>query len=504
MTSEHFAPQKRTIPIGALGSSQDSSFFNLGHNVWKTARAEKVAILVDAAAYFRQIQMAFEQAQREIWIVGWDFDPDILIDPAAHDPQTLSHLLERALDRTPDLRVRILVWAFGPLYSGKSLKLFRKRGILSHERVTIAFDLRHPFFGSHHQKLVTIDAGLGFVGGMDLTARRWDDSDHRPDNPMRVTPDGKPYDPVHDVQAAVSGPATQMIRALVRRRWYHATGEVVEPVETNADQWPASLPADFSGCQTALSRTEPHRDRLRSRRESINLIHDVLRQARKHIYIEAQYLASFGLAEVLLKRLYEEDGPEIVVVVTRSSHGLIEKLVMGDNRDRLIRKLKRADRHDRLWVMYPVVPDTAGAEREILVHSKVLIVDDLFLRVGSSNLNRRSEGLDTEADFSIEGRDDGCRKGIASVCARLLAEHLASTPSEVHNVLEATGSLRETIRRLNRSTRGLRHFDIDLARGPTQAVAGTALADPRRPFHPIATVRGFVERVISRLFGLGA
>ncbi|CAN7762951.1 phospholipase [Ensifer sp. NM-2] len=481
-----------------------ASIFKAGDNVWRTEIADRISILVDAADYFKQVRSAFERARREIWIVGWDFNPDIILEPGSERPESLAELLGRILASNPDLEVRILVWGFGPLYSGKSLKIFRKQGILEHERVRIAFDLRHPFFGSHHQKLVTVDANLAFLGGIDLTARRWDNSRHDPDNPQRVTPDGKAYDPVHDVQAAVHGQAAQMIGALVRRRWFHATREVIEPLENPVTLWPPGLAADFTDCRIALSRTEAHGDRRRSRRESITLVHDILRAARKHIYIEAQYLASFGVGDILLERLCEQDGPEIVILVTRISHGLLEKLIMGDNRDRLIRKLKRADRDDRLWVMYPVVPDNQGNEREILVHSKVLVVDDHFLRVGSSNLNRRSEGLDTEADLTIEGLTTSCRHSVSTVRNRLLAEHLGTTPDAVHDVFAKTNSLMETIRRLNKSARGLRHFDIDITRGPTKEIAGTTLIDPRKPFHPLVWLRSRAKRVISRLLGLWA
>ena len=38
----------------------------------------------------------------------------------------------------------------------------------------------------------------------------------------------------------------------------------------------------------------------------------------------------------------------------------------------------------------------------IYVHAKVLTIDDRLLRVGSSNLNNRSMGFDTECDLAIE------------------------------------------------------------------------------------------------------
>ena len=43
-----------------------------GRNVWETHPADKVLFLIDADAYFRQIQPVLKKARRSIWIVGWD------------------------------------------------------------------------------------------------------------------------------------------------------------------------------------------------------------------------------------------------------------------------------------------------------------------------------------------------------------------------------------------------------------------------------------------------
>ncbi|MFX9065720.1 hypothetical protein ABTN38_20450, partial [Acinetobacter baumannii] len=82
-----------------------------------------------------------------------------------------------------------------------------------------------------------------------------------------------------------------------------------------------------------------------------------------------------------VQRLQDPDGPEIVVVMTHKARGWFEKLIMGFNRDRLVRRLKKADRYDRLRIFYPVVP---GARRacDVHVHAKLLIVDDRLIRVG--------------------------------------------------------------------------------------------------------------------------
>ena len=60
-----------------------------------------------------------------------------------------------------------------------------------------------------------------------------------------------------------------------------------------------------------------------------------------------------------------------------------------------------------------------------MVHSKVMIVDDRLLRVGSANLNNRSMGTDTECDLAIEARNgDRARTRSATsarACSRIIA-----------------------------------------------------------------------------------
>ena len=134
------------------------------------------------------------------------------------------------------------------------------------------------------------------------------------------------------------------------------------------------------------------------------------------------------VGDVLERHLADPDGPEIVVIQTHESHGWAEELVMGSNRDRLIRRLRKCDHHDRLRVYYPVIPDGKGGECQVLIHSKLVIVDDVFLRIGSSNLNNRSIGLDSECDLAIEATTDEMKSTIVRLRDRLLAEHLEVDP----------------------------------------------------------------------------
>lgn len=468
-------------------------------NAWQVGTVDKAAFLIDGAAYFSALDQALREAAHTIWIVGWDFNPDIRLRPH-QSSETLGELLLSLADEKPALQIRILVWGMGPVYSGKSLRLFRESGFSAHPQISMRFDLRHPVRGCHHQKLVSIDDTLGFLGGIDLTARRWDEPDHRMANTLRRAPDGVPYDPVHDIQSMVSGSAARLIGDVARRRWRRATGQRLEPVPEAGASWPIGIAPDLTDATAAIALTEPGLIGKRGHYEAFRLTRDAIMAARNLIYIETQYLASFGVARAIAKRLKEIDGPEITVLVTKSSHGFLEKLTMGNNRDRLIRRLKRIDRYDRLRVMYAVVPGKDGGQQELVIHSKLLIVDDDFVRIGSSNLNNRSEGLDTECDLAIEASSDAHRHAISALRYRLVAEHLGVTPETVRETEELKRSTNDALEALNTGQRGLRHFAIDVAQGETSPLTGTGLVDPRRPYWPLQKLRLRLGRLAAAIF----
>jgi phospholipase D1/2 len=472
-----------------------------GRNVWRSANAERIAFLIDGEDYFRRLDEVLRLAQKSIFIVGWDFNPDICLRPHDEGSETIGALLRRLVEERPDLQIRLLVWGMGPVYSGKSLKMFGKMEWADHPRIDLRFDFRHPLRASHHQKFVVIDDRTAFLGGIDLTARRWDDRQHVAVNPSRVSPDGTAYGPVHDMQTIVTGETAMLIGDTARRRWRKATGEELDSVSLPGEApWPTDLAPALEACPTGLALTEPWKWKgRRGHREAIRLTHDAVKAAERHLYIETQYLASFGVARTLAKRLRRQDGPEIVVIVTRESHGFLEKLMMGHNRTRLIRRLKRADRYDRLRVFYAVTPDGKGGEQEIIVHSKLIIADDRFVRVGSSNLNNRSEGLDTESDLAVEtDAEAGCR-AIAELRADLLAEHLDADRDLVRRTFEETASLIRTIEMLNVNGRHLKPFDIDVEKGETESLVGTGIIDPKQPFWPIPQIHSGFRRLIGRL-----
>ncbi|QRM30975.1 phospholipase D-like domain-containing protein [Microvirga sp. VF16] len=464
-----------------------------GQNCWRVAQADRASVLIDGAPYFAHLESALRKAQRSILIIGWDFDGSIRLRPDAspEDSPPLGPFLRSLVEERPDLEVRILVWSIAIVHApGAPGPLIFGADWQNHPRLQVKLDTHHPLYAAHHQKIVCIDDTLAFVGGMDLTVERWDTCRHACDDPIRLKDDGSIYEPVHDLQMAVDGDAARSIAEIGYERWKFATGEELTPSTNGSAPWPSGLVPDFRKAPIAIARTYPAWGEQPAAGEAAALTLDALSAAKKMIYIEAQYMTAPYVGDVLERHLADPDGPEIVVIQTHESHGWAEELVMGTNRDRLIRRLRKCDHHDRLRVYYPVTPDGEGGECQILIHSKLIIIDDVLLRVGSSNLNNRSIGLDSECDAAVEATTEEMRQTIVQLRNRLLAEHLEVDPDVFARTLECEGgSVIKAIDQLNTGGRGLRAFTAMSDNGPDAPATGTGLLDPLEPFEPLSLFR---------------
>ena len=361
-----------------------------------------------------------------------------------------------------------------------------------HPRIRLRLDTHHPIYAAHHQKIVCIDGALAFSGGIDLTVMRWDSPAHRVDDPLRRDPDGAPYGAVHDIQIAVQGEAAGALVDIVCERWRRAQLPLPRRAEHGNAIWPPPLMADFTGTRMGLARTFPRSEQNAPIEEIAALTQDTILAARTYIYIEAQYLTAPEVAKALAKKLGEAAGPDIVIVVTRSSRGRAEQFVMGRNRLRLLRRLTRADRHRRLRIYYPAIAE-GDNETPIHVHAKLMIIDDRLLRIGSANLNNRSMGLDTECDVVLEAEDEAARAAICKVRERLMAEHLGTTARRFAKLPRprircSPASIVSTTP--GAATEARRRAPL----GPTRPVWGTFLLDPRRPIEPLRLLQRGIRR----------
>src|SRR5438132_1212374 len=464
------------------------SLLRPGYNCWAVARAERVAFLVDAADYYKAFYDAALRAKRSITILAWDFNSQTRLhfDPVEPDgpPALLGEFLNWLVQRRHSLHVHVLNWDYPMVFGAdREFPPLYGFGWTPARRVHLRYDDTHPVAGCQHQKIVVIDDSVAFVGGIDFTVRRWDTPEHAAEDPRRAA-HGKPYPPFHDLMAALDGEAARQLAALTRERWLAATGQKMKPVTfrgiSDNDPWPAGFPPDLQGVEVGIARTAPPRAEQPAVREVEKLYLDMIAAARNTLYIENQYFTAPRIAAALEKRLAEPDGPEIVVVLRLLSHGWLEEHTMHVLRTRLIERLRKADRHGRFHVYYPHVPGLPEGCC-VDVHSKMMVVDDRVLRIGSSNLCNRSLGLDTEADIAIEARG---RPQVANAIRRfrdrMLAEHLGVPLEKVRVEIERSGSLHGAIMVLAHDGRSMRELD-GLPAWSDAVVNVAAVADPDEP-----------------------
>jgi len=463
--------------------TKPNSILKEGRNCWRNSQAGRIALLVDGAAYFEALAEAIEQAQKTIYIAGWDFDSRISLSRRSGDSVSLGELLNQTVSRTRDLRAYVLVWDWAMIYITERqwlpiLTLPWKR----HPRISFLMDEKHPIGASQHQKVVVIDDAVAFCGGIDLTKNRWDTQEHQPQDPHRKTPEGEEYGPFHDAQIMVDGDAAASLGDLFRDRWLWATGKMLPALETSHHPpWPPSIEPDLTDASVGISRTLPAYKGRAEVREIQHLYKDGIAAAEKSIYIENQYLTAGDIAGLLVEKLRQENGPEIVVVLPCNANGWLEKSTMDAIRNKIVTRLQEVDRHSRLAVVYPTIDDHSVP---IYVHAKILIVDNQLMTVGSANLSNRSMGLDSECNFVVESNGEGrIADAIGRMHRRLLAEHLGVSIDRLSTTLDESDSLLKTIDSLNGSKRRLMKLEIN--REPsidgTDLVPERDLLDPEEP-----------------------
>jgi phosphatidylserine/phosphatidylglycerophosphate/cardiolipin synthase-like enzyme len=284
-----------------------------GVTCWRIAQADRIAVLIDGAAYYLALLQALRQARSRIMILGWDFDPRVRLDPT--DPATeLRQLLPALVERCPELHIYLLIWDVSVVLGPSSTLDQLFDDWQAHPRIHFRRDGRHPFGAAHHEKLVCIDDALAFAGGIDLTVERWDTPQHDPADPLRLDAQGERYDPVHDLQTTVHGEAARALAELARERWTEATGEALAPCRSTSDPWPESIAPWLTDVPVGIARTRPAMDGRPGVSEVAALYAAALAAARRSVYIEAQYLGARPVADLLAALLERAEGPDIVIL----------------------------------------------------------------------------------------------------------------------------------------------------------------------------------------------
>lgn len=454
-----------------------------------------MAVLNDAAAYFAALREALLEAQDLVYIIGWDIHSQTrLVGPSgqADDglPKALGPFLRALVQRRPALRINILVWDFVSFYaSEREWNSAAKFTTETDGRVRFHLDSTLPFGSAQHQKIVCVDGSLAFVGGLDLTIRRWDTSDHRADHALRRDPGGKPYLPFHDVQCMVDADAAAWLFDLAEERWRAAGRQTHARRAPKSTRWPANVPVEAENVPVGIARTEVVCPAGLSINEVERSLIAAIRSATSFVYIENQFTSAIKIARELAEQMLRVPSLRVLVVAPKLHSSWLESQAMQNGRGAFIDCFSEAGVADRIRFVYPV-SRSGDTEAAVMVHSKLMIVDDRILRIGSANLNNRSMGADSECDLIFEAASDEHRDFIASVRHRLIAHFCGLDEQTVAQNEDRLLALLDEVSRAN-GAKTLRKVESSVLTS-TLATMVQPVADPERPLH--------LERAASRMW----
>jgi len=473
-----------------------------GRNCTGFFQVEESGLLVDARDYYRAFYRTAGAARNYILLAGWQFDSTARLLRGADAEQVDSPIdflayLEYLCRNKPQLKIYILAWNYTMLYlSDREWFLewkFRRAG---RGRIHFLYDKFHAIGSCHHQKIAIIDGRVGFAGGIDFSEGRWDDANHCHDNPDRVDSKGNPYEPRHDLQAWFSGHAVRELVNQFLERWAVVAGEKPilppPPDDIRYEIGPyLAIPASFIAFSRTAARTIlPIQESVEEIR---SLYRDAITAAASLIYIENQYFSSQAVYQALVDRMRTAALPklQIVIVLPRKMHAYFEEMSLGLTQMKMTRSLRRVaeETGHALGIYWTVANSAEGTEEQTYIHSKLLLVDDRFLSVGSANTTNRSMGLDSELNTSWEadpGKKDDLFKAIRRVRVTLLAEHAGLRRAAACRPLYRPGGLTCSLDRLTESGRyRLRRYDPDYALGESgwlhELGANELILDPEKP-----------------------
>jgi phospholipase D1/2 len=422
------------------------------------SRFDRARVLVDAQSYYGSFVQAALAARRYIYISGWQFDTQARLlrpEPGASPahPIELLPFLNYLCEQTPALEIYITAWDYSVVYALEREWLQKLRfDFQSHSRVHFEF-LNHPEPGGcHHQKLVIVDGRVAFAGGLDLCDARWDTRAHKKGDPDRIDVHGRPYKPFHDIQVAVEGPVVDTLEQLFLDGWRMAGGLDLSLSAPSSPALPRPMLDGAAGERAvdgAKSEIGPFGTPLAGHHVGVSrtdwtqsgehvgeiqaLFERAILGAERLIYIETQYFTSKALAEVLYYRLADQSRSklQILLVMPDGADSPKEDFVLG-NRQRSVRRfladVARHFGHEFRLLMSSEASDDEPCPATF-IHSKLMIVDDEFLTIGSANFTNRSMRVDREINLAwqtrLESDEDALRLGsdIRALRASLLSEH---------------------------------------------------------------------------------
>jgi phosphatidylserine/phosphatidylglycerophosphate/cardiolipin synthase-like enzyme len=276
---------------------------------------------------------------------------------------------------------------------------------------------------SWHQKFSVVDHEVAYVGGMNIKSTDWDGPDHLVFDHRRMeygaTADERravmnkqrlpDLGPRRDYNLRVEGPSAQDVAEVFQARWQKALADGVAFAENSTDfEVLRDIPARPRGVQVQATATMPRPFWEHAIAETW---FNAVAQAERYILVEDQYWRIPLLVEAIRRRMRERPALRLVVITkpvdewfdpgcewTYTTH----QLLVGEFGPARYRTFQL-----RAFDTRPLAAprETGAVFVDIDTHSKLLLVDDRFLSVGSCNKNNR--GILYEGELNLALLDDG-------------------------------------------------------------------------------------------------
>ena len=219
-----------------------------------------------------------------------------------------------------------------------------------------------------HRELLVVDGRVAFVGGAGVADWWW--------KPYR----GRPI--WRETMARIEGPLVSDIQGVLAENWLECCGEILTGPETYK-------PHEEAGPAPAFAVRSSPSDRATASRV---LFQTLVESARERVLITTPYFLPDKAFRHALRRTAER-GVEIIA------------LVPGHDTDQRWVRLASRRLYGKLLESGVRIFEYAGG----MIHSKVLLVDDLWAVVGTTNLDNRSFEHNDEVNLAIRDADVSAR-----------------------------------------------------------------------------------------------
>jgi phosphatidylserine/phosphatidylglycerophosphate/cardiolipin synthase-like enzyme len=368
-------------------------------------------VLVDGSEALPAIAAEIARAESYVHLLGWFFSPELHLS-REEEPVVVRNLLAELAER---IDVRVLSWKGAPIPVFKpSQREVREmlEALSHHTKIQAHADGCTGFTHSHHEKVIVIDGRVAFVGGIDLTL----DGGDPWDTPSHVARGGIGW---HDAAVRIEGPLVGDLEQHFRVRWHGATREALP----RPDQ-----PDETGGVEAQVVRTVPARTYRALRQGDYSILEaytSALRSAERFVYLENQFLWSPEIVAILadkLERPPSDDFRVLVLLPARANDGA------DISRGQVAALIHAADETTR-FLACTIYARERNLRDPVYVHSKIGIVDDRWLTLGSANLNAHSLFHDTEVN--VVTLDERVARAAR---IRLWSEHLELSPEEIEGI----------------------------------------------------------------------